>query len=89
MSQYTPTTKKVRLGYAVSAIWPSATDPERAAEFDRWLAAHDAEVSAQGFREGVDFIDNDPSLSWGGSVVAGREEAARRVGELARQDGAS
>jgi rubrerythrin len=36
MTDYTPTTDEVRQAY----IW----DEEDAAEFDRWLAAHDKEV---------------------------------------------
>lgn len=87
MREYTPTTGVVRdiyrthLGQSIQA--------ERNAEFDRWLAAHDAQVSAQGFRDGVNFIDNDPSKSWGGAMVAGRSEAARRMNAIATQDGAS
>lgn len=37
----------------------------------------------EGFREGVNFIDNFDSPSWGGSMVAGRHEAARREEEYA------
>jgi len=38
-----PTTGEVREGYALRA--PSPWHGERRAEFDRWLAAHDAEVT--------------------------------------------
>ena len=42
---YTPTTDEVRASYAVDGIGaPSLANGHR---FDRWLAAHDAEVRAQ------------------------------------------
>ena len=47
MSEYTPTTGKVRLRYV--AMRNQATGdgiPENAAEFDRWLAAHDEQTRA-------------------------------------------
>ena len=49
MSEYTPTTDEVRGDYAHFQT-PGGTDPvtgefaEGLAEFDRWLAKHDAEV---------------------------------------------
>ena len=43
MSDYTPTTAEVRLTFARLA--PPRTNP--LAEFDRWLAQHDAEVRKQ------------------------------------------
>lgn len=64
-----PTTTQVRDAVRQYRVHPL--------EFDAWLAR----VKAEAFSEGVDFIDNDPSLSWGGSIVAGREEAARRLSE--------
>ncbi|WP_295035567.1 hypothetical protein [uncultured Microbacterium sp.] len=44
MTDYTPTTEQVRSHYVFnqSDQW----DPERGEAFDRWLAAHDAEVRA-------------------------------------------
>lgn len=86
MSEYTPTTKDVR------EVWIYAQDITHdegedfhGAEFDRWLAAHDAEVRAralvQGFSEGVNFIDDQPG-PWGACMVAGRTEAARRRAEV-------
>ena len=43
MTDYTPTTAEIRAGWM-----DSGTHEERdAAEFDRWLAAHDAEVKAK------------------------------------------
>lgn len=38
----------------------------------------DAQLLAQGFRDGVNYIDDQPG-PWGAAVVAGRAEAARRV----------
>ena len=46
---YTPTADEVRASYAVDGIGaPSLANGHR---FDRWLAAHDAEVRAQALRE--------------------------------------
>ena len=47
MSDYTPTTADVRHAYV------SARSEE---EFDRWLAAHDAEVAAQALGDAADKI---------------------------------
>lgn len=48
---YTPTTDEVRASYAVDGIGaPSLANSHR---FDRWLAAHDAEVRAQARREAI------------------------------------
>lgn len=48
---YTPTTDEVRASYAVDGIGaPSLANGHR---FDRWLAAHDAEVRAQARREAI------------------------------------
>jgi len=47
MNEYTPTTERVRRDYVVENLG-STTEPHTAtdgeAEFDRWLAQHDAEV---------------------------------------------
>ncbi len=52
---YTPTTDEVRASYAVDGIGaPSLANGHR---FDRWLAAHDAEVRAQALREAADEAD--------------------------------
>ena len=52
MSGKTPKTGPVRFGWASGHPRPNTTNiDERLAEFDRWLAAHDAEVlAAAGFR---------------------------------------
>ena len=48
---YTPTTDEVRASYAVDGIGaPSLANGHR---FDRWLAAHDAEVRAQALNEAI------------------------------------
>jgi len=49
MPEYTPTTEQVRAGYEpLHATGPNTYDlmseEEAGAEFDRWLAAHDAQV---------------------------------------------
>ena len=46
MDDYTPTTEDVRLIWIVSQ-----TGRKARAEFDRWLAAHDAEVHEQAAQE--------------------------------------
>ena len=46
MSHYTPTTNEVRTGFAVDEFGYWFED-DQGAEFDRWLTAHDAEVTAQ------------------------------------------
>ena len=43
MSDYTPTTPMIRTGY----MRDGRERKQRAAEFDRWLAAHDAELREQ------------------------------------------
>ena len=45
---YTPTTDEVRSMYG---------GPRYEPEFDRWLAARDAEVRAQALREAADWLD--------------------------------
>lgn len=50
MSDYTPTTEEMRAFYTAERIdvhphlFPKPSAEEAEAEFDRWLAAHDAEV---------------------------------------------
>ena len=53
MSDYTPTTEEVRIKYRLS----SGRQPGDFAEFDRWLAAHDAEVRAAALAEQGDKPD--------------------------------
>ena len=49
---YVPTTEEVRSMYG---------GPRYEPEFDRWLAAHDAEVRAQALREAGDVLDRQPA----------------------------
>ena len=48
MTDYTPETENVRLGYAYRGNLPEGArhHPGLLAEFDRWLSNHDAEVRA-------------------------------------------
>jgi len=48
MSEYVPTTEEVRADYAETY---EGTNELRYARFDRWLAAHDAEVAAMALEE--------------------------------------
>lgn len=48
MSNYTPTTNEVRESYVFYNLSELEAEVLRA-EFDRWLAAHDAEVRAEVF----------------------------------------
>lgn len=64
MSDYTPTTDIVRRDYAYVLFFFGPT-PERLAAFDRWLAAHDAEVAATTLRDVATALASSfhPSLS--------------------------
>jgi hypothetical protein len=53
MSEYTPTTEEMRALYTAERLdgphldgFPAPTIQQAEAEFDRWLAAHDADVRA-------------------------------------------
>ena len=46
MSDYTPTTEEVRAAIAAFTVMPPNARAVNPALFDRWLAAHDAEVRA-------------------------------------------
>lgn len=47
MDEYTPTTEEIREGY-VGLPADAYSDPLVSAEFDRWLADHDAAIWEQG-----------------------------------------
>ncbi|GAA3730313.1 hypothetical protein GCM10022239_03630 [Leifsonia bigeumensis] len=49
-TEYTPTTAQVRDGYAMNEF--GEVSDRYAAEFDRWLAAHDREVAEKAWDEG-------------------------------------
>lgn len=56
MSEYTPTTEDVRGWYAGARYVfgdPDRQHPDMEDEFDRWLAAHDAEVRAEAWEVGA------------------------------------
>ena len=52
--EYVPTTEQVRTGYATGAYRFLTGTSYSLAAFDRWLAAHDAEVAARALREAAD-----------------------------------
>lgn len=54
MTDYTPTTETVRERFADG--FPRAGYIQALEDFDRWLAAHDAEVRAAALREAAEFI---------------------------------
>lgn len=58
--QYTPTTEDIReyveTADRVTAHMFSHDTPDAAKAFDRWLAAHDAQVRAEALREAAEFI---------------------------------
>lgn len=53
MSEYTPTTAKVRDSYAARHIPKGVRATEAKEEFDRWLAGVKAEARDEGFAAGV------------------------------------
>ena len=60
MSKYAPTTGEVRRRYAYARSGkPGHKNQGAVAEFDRWLAAHDAEVAAKALEDAADQIDKD------------------------------
>jgi hypothetical protein len=58
-ADYTPTTAQVKAAY-VRAMRNAfiASEGEHREEFDRWLAARDAEVAAAALREAADMIED-------------------------------
>ncbi len=96
MSDYTPTTENIRscYVYATEGYDGGLAIPEQQskAEFDRWLAAHDAEVASKAWDEGVSValnhaIRNEDGVTlrlehldgrpWGNPHQTGTEEARR------------
>ena len=63
MTDQTPTTAQIRTGYASVAYTHEGADL-RLVEFDRWLAAHDAEV-----RAGV--VAEEPEWEYGVALAGG------------------
>ena len=72
MSDYTPTTKEVREDYALgrNEVVGAGWYDQHRAEFDRWLAAHDAEVTAKALERGVDelgvYVGDEDGDYWTG-----------------------
>lgn len=58
MSEYTPTVYDIKLAYCDSD-WTGHDYAAQAPEFDRWLAAHDREVSAKAWDEAVGFFEEN------------------------------
>ena len=99
MSDYTPSTGEVRRRYAYArSDKPGHKNQSAIAEFDRWLAAHDAEVLAAA---GVTQPEPEYEYSWEGvddegdgwimdewfATVAGAERYAdSRMGNWVRTD---
>lgn len=83
MSDHTPTTDAVRTAYAILTKWarvstrPSTEVVE--AEFDRWLAEHDAEV----IREAAAKLRADEKADGGNNAVTSRQKAAAWLERLA------
>lgn len=94
MSDYTPTTEEVREDYALgrNEVVGAGWYDQHRAEFDRWLAAHDAEVASKAWDEGVSValnhaIRNEDGVTlrlehldgrpWGNPYQTGTEEARR------------
>ena len=75
MTEYTPTTEVVRLQH--TGGWHVESIPGRnaLAEFDRWLAAHDAEVAANALRDAADVMDHRSLNTWGDYYGASLVEA--------------
>ena len=47
MAEHTPTTEEIRTRATRSTTYPQFESPTLREDWDRWLAAHDAEVRAQ------------------------------------------
>ena len=82
MSVYTPGEARIRIDYCNAAIKRSQPDgtfwsmEDADAAFGRWLAAHDAEVSARALNDAADAINRDfQNLpSWDASWKAGERD---------------
>lgn len=60
--QYTPDAETVCEQYTREQPPHLGTVREKRAEFDRWLAQHDAEVAAKALEDAADALDNDPVI---------------------------
>src|SRR5690606_3140006 len=84
VTEYTPTTAEVAAqytrGWASKRVRLMKSDEEAAsAEFDRWLARHDAEVAAKALRDAADDLTpgDDKVDDWGIEAGLLRARAAR------------
>lgn len=80
MSEYTPSTGEVRRRYAYARS-AGNKNQSAVAEFDRWLAAHDAEVRAGVVAEEPEWEYGIRTLRYGGKYgfyVARDEQDAKR-----------
>ena len=64
MTEYTPSAAEVRTGYGYRYRPEDRRDAER--EFDRWLAAHDREVSERALVRFATETDASPAVTWSG-----------------------
>lgn len=55
--RFVPTTEQVRAEYVTNRALRVPTTVSPAAEFDRWLAEHDAQVAAQALRDTADAVE--------------------------------
>lgn len=86
MTEYKPTTGDVREFYHGGRI--TCDNPpgmnERNAEFDRWLAAHDAEVAANALRDAASVLYSEEQAQWAldAKRVFGSQMIAQHLGVL-------
>lgn len=79
--QYTPTTEDVREAYAGYA-WLGPGRSDVTPEFERWLAAHDAQVGANALYDAADDWAANPD-SWGDNEKDYRNELRDRADRIA------
>ncbi|MBZ2197252.1 DNA -binding domain-containing protein [Occultella gossypii] len=74
MSEYVPNADDVRESYAIAQ--PRKHMRQSRAEFDRWLAAHDAEVAEKALREYAEAAGENESIdNWTAAEVRQDVEA--------------
>ena len=57
MSDYTPTTEEIQSRYVYAADFTVNEEMDAWGEFDRWLAAHDAEVYQRGREDAAKAVE--------------------------------
>lgn len=88
MSDHTPTTAQIRTGYASVAYTHEGVDL-RLVVFDRWLAAHDAEVRAEALHDAFWAVhahrfDHTKGIRSVNSLYAGVQASKYAISELHR-----